>query len=150
MLNYVFPLIRYENQDVGEFDTPCSCNINLPTLKPVVGRVLQYLLSKNNLWVSAFIFYLPINYYDIHHNSKIFDWIESFQIRQREVGKVTLLMKPWSSERPPTDLNPMRNIINQYIKSEDFDYDIEIIDKIPLSRSGKQVSVDTTLVRQWK
>jgi phenylacetate-CoA ligase len=149
MLNYAFPLIRYENQDVGEFDTSCSCNINLPTLKPVVGRVLQYLLTKRNLWVSAFIFYLPINYYDLHHNTKTFDWIESFQIRQREVGKVTLLMKPWSSERPPTDLNPMRNIINQYIKSEDFDYDIEIVNSIPLSRSGKQISVDTTLLREW-
>jgi len=150
LMNYCFPLIRYENQDIGELGDSCDCGIHLTTLKPIIGRVLHYLKSKKDLWVSAFIFYLPINYHDIHHNSKIFDWIESFQIRQREIGKVTLLLKSWSGEHVPTDLTVMKDIIRQYVKLEDFDLEVEVVDKIPVSRSGKQISVDTTLLREWE
>lgn len=150
LINYAFPLIRYENQDIGELGKACECDIKLPTIKPVIGRVLSYLKTKKGNWVTAFVFYLPINYYDIHHNTKIFGWIESFQIRQREAGKVTLLLKPWTEEAPPKDFSKMIKIINSYIKKEDFDFDLEVVDKIPLSRSGKQTSVDTTLMREWK
>jgi len=151
MINYSFPLIRYENQDIGEFtDKPCKCGRGLPTIKPVVGRILHYLVTKKNKWVTAFIFYLPINYYDIHHETKFFSWIESFQIRQREVGKVTLLFKPWNEMETPKNWNDITRILKQYISKEDFDFDIEIVDKIPLSVSGKQISVDTTLMREWK
>lgn len=150
LMNYAFPLIRYENQDVGEFSNEkCDCGRGLPTIKPIVGRILYYLKTKKDEWITAFVFYLPINYYDVHHGTSIFSWIESFQIRQRETGKITLLFKCWAGTKPPKDLSKVKQIINQYIKSEDFDYSIEIVDKIPLSKSGKQLSVDTTL-RRWK
>jgi len=151
LMNYAFPLIRYENQDIGEFTIkPCKCGRGLKTIYPVIGRVLHYIKTKGNSWVTAFIFYLPINYYDIHHGTNIFGWIESFQIRQREAGKITLLFKPWDGEKPPKNLDKTKQILDQHIKKENFDYNIEIVDKIPLSKSGKQISVDTTLMREWK
>jgi len=150
LMNYAFPLIRYENQDIGEFtNKTCGCGRGLPTIKSIVGRILYYLQTKNGDWITAFVFYLPINYYDVHHGTSIFSWIESFQIRQRETGKITLLFKPWTGTKPPKDLSKVKQIIKQYIKSEDFDYSVEIVDKIPLSKSGKQLSVDTTL-RRWE
>lgn len=50
----------------------------------------------------------------------------------------------------PKNWNDITRILKQYISKEDFDFDIEIVDKIPLSVSGKQISVDTTLMREWK
>lgn len=150
LINYAFPLIRYENQDIGEFtNEKCSCGRELPTIKPIVGRILNYLKTKKGEWVTAFVFYLPINYYDIHHGTDVFDWVESFQIRQRKAGEITLLLKSWGGTKPPKDMSKVMKVLNQYIKSEDFNFSVEIVDKIPLSKSGKQLSVDTTL-RRWK
>lgn len=150
LLNYAFPLIRYENQDVGEFSNSiCSCTRGLPTIKPLVGRVLNYLKTKSGNWVTGFIVYLPIMYYDKKHKTKIFDWVEAYQIRQQEEGKITILLKPWSYASPPENLDGIYKIFQEFIHPEDFDIEVKIVNEIPKSRSGKQLSVDTTLKREW-
>ena len=147
LLNYASPLIRYENQDVGEWGEQCQCGRGLITIKPLVGRVLNYLQDKNGDWISGFIIYLPIMYYDHKFGTNLFEWVEAYQIRQREKGKITVLLKPWSHVKPPEDLNPQLRIIKEYAKN--FDVEIEVVNNIPLSPSGKQMSVNTTLKR-WE
>lgn len=149
LLNYAFPMIRYENQDVGEFSGPCPCGRGLPTIKPLIGRVLHYLKTKKDAWVTAFIFYLPILYYDQKFGTKLFKWVESYQFKQREEGKVTVLLKTWATENAPTNLEPLTKVFREYIPSDEFDIDIEVVDTIPKSKSGKQIAVDTTLKREW-
>jgi len=150
LLNYAFPLIRYENQDVGEFtNSICDCGRGLPTIKPLVGRVLNYLKTKSGNWVTGFIVYLPIMYYDKKHGTKVFDWVEAYQIRQREEGKIEILLKSWSHIPPPANLDGVYRAFQEFINSEDFDVEIKIVNEIPKSSSGKQLSVDTTLKREW-
>jgi len=38
LVNYATPLIRYEIGDYAEVGKPCSCGINLPVLKKILGR----------------------------------------------------------------------------------------------------------------
>lgn len=149
LMNYAFPLIRYENQDVGEFGGVCECGRGLPTIKPLVGRVLNYLKTKSGNWVTGFIVYLPIMYYDKKHGTNIFNWVEAYQVKQREEGKITVLLKPWNHIPPPENLSSVLEVIQKFVSPEDFDVDIKIVDKIPKSSSGKQLSIDTTLKRQW-
>lgn len=150
LLNYASPLIRYENQDVGAYERgACPCGRGLPTLKPLIGRVLSYLQTKNDDWVTGFIIYLPIMYYDSHNGTDIFKWVEAYQIQQREKGKIKVLLKPWSHVKAPTDLSKALAIIKQYAKPSDFDVSLELVNEIPKSRTGKQLSVDTTLKR-WE
>ena len=145
LLNYASPLIRYENQDVGEWGEQCSCGRGLATIKPLVGRVLNYLQDKNGDWISGFIIYLPVMYYDNKFGTKLFDWVEAYQIQQREQGKITVLLKPWSHVQPPEDLSQQLKIIQEYAKN--FDVKLTLVDAIPKSKTGKQLAVDTSLRR---
>lgn len=147
LLNHASPLIRYENQDVGEFGSPCQCGRGLITIKPLVGRVLSYLQDKNGNWISGFIIYLPVMYYDRKYETDLFGWVESYQIRQREQGKITVLLKSWSHTNPPIDLSRQLEVLKKYAK--DFDVSIEIVNEISKSSTGKQLAVDTTL-RRWE
>jgi phenylacetate-CoA ligase len=147
LLNYASPLIRYENQDIGEWGESCQCGRGLVTIKPLVGRVLNYLQDKNGDWISGFIIYLPIMYYDHKFGTNLFDWVEAYQIRQREQGKITILLKPWNHVKPPEDLSQQLKVIQEY--GQNFMVDIQIVDSIPKSSTGKQVAVDTTLKR-WE
>ncbi len=150
LLNYASPLIRYENQDVGEFgEKNCPCGRGLPTLKPLIGRVLSYLQTKNDDWVTGFIVYLPIMYYDAKYGTNIFKWVEAYQIKQREKGKITVLLKPWEHVQAPKDLSSALAVICKYAKPEEFDVELEVVNEIPKSRTGKQLAVDTSL-RRWE
>jgi len=146
--DYASPLIRYENQDVGEFsERQCRCGRGLRTVKPLVGRILNYLQTKSGDWITGFVVYLPIMYYDSKHGTKLFSWVEAYQIRQRKQGKITVLFKPWEHVVPPKNLTEQLKIIQKYTK--DFDVDLELVNVIPKSKTGKQLAVDTTLQR-WK
>lgn len=149
LFHYSFPLIRYENQDIGEFSTSCECGRGLSTAKPLVGRMLYYLQTKSGDWVTGFVVYLPIMYYDSHFGENLFKWVEAYQVRQRQQGKLTVLLKPWSYVKPPKNLKAQLKAIQKYAKPKDFDVDVEIVDKISRSSSGKQIAIDTTL-RRWK
>lgn len=150
ILNYASPLIRYENQDVGEYgEENCPCGRGLPTLKPLIGRVLSYLQTKNDDWITGFIIYLPIMYYDSHFGTNIFKWVESYQIQQREKGKIKVLLKAWEHVEVPKDLSSAYTAICKYAKPEEFDVELEIVKEIPKSRTGKQLAVDTSL-RRWE
>jgi len=145
LLNHASPLIRYENQDVGEWGEQCPCGRGLTTIKPLVGRVLNYLQDKNGDWISGFIIYLPIMYYDNKFGTKLFDWVEAYQIKQREMGKITVLLKPWNHVQPPRELSQQLIVIQEYARN--FDVGLEIVDEIPKSKTGKQLAVDTKLRR---
>jgi len=138
LLNYAMPLIRYENQDTGELsDRRCPCGRGLPTLNSLVGRSIDYLLTKRNTWMHTTPLASPIRKYDE------FDWVESFQFRQVEKGKVTFLLKPWSDSEKIPDLAELTKILHKRISRDDLDISIEVVDSLALSKSGKQIRVIT-------
>lgn len=144
LLNYAMPLIRYENQDTGELSyNGCPCGRELPTLRFLVGRTLDFLLTKKDEWINVNYFDEPISQYDV------FDWVASYQFKQEEKGEVTILLKPWSDSMRNPDLYAMRKIFDERISSDELDISIEIVDGLILSRSGKQITVLTNL-SPWK
>ena len=151
LLNYASPLIRYENQDIGEWSNrKCSCGRGLSTLKPLVGRVFNYIISKKNTWIPTYTIHDVIMYQDWFYKTKYFTWLAQYQIRQRKEGKITILVKTWEGIKAPTDFSPHIKLLHKYVPSDEFDIEFEVVDKIPLSPSGKQRTVDTTLMREWK
>jgi len=138
LLNYAMPLIRYENQDTGELSgAKCPCGRGLPTLKSIVGRTFDYLLTKKDEWINLHTLVHPI------HEHEVFDWVEAFQFRQVEKGKVTVLLKPWSDSEKIPDFDALKKILYEQVLRDELDVCIEIVDSLIPSRSGKQVRLIT-------
>jgi len=138
LLNYAMPLIRYENQDTGELSSAkCPCGRGLPSLKSIVGRTFDYLLTKKDEWINLHTLVHPI------HEHEVFDWVEAFQFRQVEKGKVTVLLKPWSDSEKIPDFDALKKILYEQVLRDELDVCIEIVDSLIPSRSGKQVRLIT-------
>jgi len=140
LLSYAMPIIRYENRDIGKLSTrKCSCGRGLPLMKEVIGRVLSFLLTKKGGWLTASA--LRDQMYTVKGFSEL---IERHQIRQTQVGKITLLLKPWKKGKLP-DLKALKKIW----PSHEMDIEVKVTDSIPLSRSGKHLAVVTTFTPPW-
>jgi phenylacetate-CoA ligase len=75
--NYAFPLIRYENGDLGRrIDSPCSCGRALPLMDKVQGRISENVYLPNGTVLSG------------EYLTTIFDdyaeQINQFQVKQEE------------------------------------------------------------------
>jgi len=95
LLNYAFPLIRYENGDTGSFSSSgCTCGRGLPVLNEIIGRKHCWILLPKNKMLHS----IEINHYlvnrIIYHNI-----VYPFQIVQEEIGKITLLFQPWDKNK---------------------------------------------------
>lgn len=140
LLSYGMPIIRYENQDMGKLlERRCSCGRGLPLIEEVIGRVLSFVLTKKGTWVTI------ASLRDEMYRVKGFrELIEKFQLLQEEVGKVTLLLKPWEKEKVP-DLKALARI---WSKNE-LDVEPKIVDSIILSKSGKQLPLVSKFTPPW-
>lgn len=138
LLNYAMPLIRYENQDIGVLsDGKCPCGRGLPTLKALVGRSFDYLLTKNDTWINVINLIWPLD------SREEFNWVESFQFEQVEKGEVNVLLNPWSESEKIPDLDGLVTLFYQRVSRRDLDISIRIVDSPVRSRSGKQITVIT-------
>ncbi|MFX0210916.1 MAG: hypothetical protein ACFFDT_33360 [Candidatus Hodarchaeota archaeon] len=136
LLNYVMPLIRYENQDTGELsDKKCICGRGLPTLKKVIGRAMDFILTKKGTWVQARSGGII--------KKDVFDWVEAFQFKQEEKGEITVFLKPWSDVKKIPKLEPLKDLLHEYYPPDELDISIEVVDSLVLSPTGKQIRLVT-------
>jgi len=137
LLNYAMPLIRYENQDLGELSREaCSCGRGLPLLASVSGRTVDFLLAKEGTWMSL------ANVGILVRRLPAFDAVEAFQYRQTEAGRVTILLKLWpGTDRP--DPGRLAGVIKEVVSPDELEVAVEIVDGLVLSPSGKQVKLLT-------
>lgn len=85
--NYVFPLIRYLNGDVGRaLPGNCTCGVSLPLMDQVRGRISDTLKLPNGLCISGE--YLT-TIFDDHP-----DAVKQFQVHQRVDYSVTICVVP--------------------------------------------------------
>ena len=85
--NMVFPIIRYENGDIGrQLSRPCSCGVNLPLMDPVKGRVTENIKLKDSTILSGE--YLAAIFDDNPHA------VRAFQLWQRSDYSVVLRVIP--------------------------------------------------------
>jgi phenylacetate-CoA ligase len=134
LLSYGMPLIRYENQDMGKLaGVKCSCGRGLPLMEEVIGRVLSFVITKKQTWIS--IASLRDEMYKVSYFREL---VEKFQLCQEEPGKIVLLIKPWKKDEVP-DLKALARIW----PNDDLDIEVKIVDSILISRTGKELALVT-------
>jgi len=132
LLNYAMPLIRYKNQDTGRISSRrCSCGRGLPTMQSLIGRSFDYLLTKKDTWVSSH----AVGHFLAGYSE--FDWVEAFQFKQTEKGKIIVLVKPWSQSKRIPNVDILTNLLYRRVSKEEIDISIEVVDSLVRSRSGK-------------
>lgn len=126
--NYGFPLIRYANGDraTRAANTACACGNPLPMLQSIDGRVLDVIKTKDGKHIPGEFF---------PHMIKDFDVVRQFQVRQKTLDGVELLLQV----QPQGDLSQIDRIIAmiQEVAGQDFLVQASVVDEIPLTSSGK-------------
>jgi phenylacetate-CoA ligase len=123
--NYAFPFIRYRIEDIGTLSSiACPCGRGLPMLEKVEGRIWDIIVGTNgNRLVGTFWLIEGIK------------GVKRFQIIQERFGEllVKLVVNSSFTQREKQILvDRVHRKCGQDMKIE-----IQIVDKIPLTKSGK-------------
>ncbi len=126
--NHAFPFIRYRVGDIGaQSGGTCPCGRNLPLLNSVEGRVFDIVVGMNGNHVAGTYWTILLREY--------VEGISRFQVVQEEYGR--LLLRLVVDDR--FDENERKKLVGK-IKEKcgaDMVVDIERVDEIPLTGSGK-------------
>lgn len=124
--NYGFPFIRYKIGDIGTFsNNKCDCRRGLTLLEKIDGRTLDVIIGANGNQLVGFLWLV-----------KGVKGIKQFQIIQRELGKLILKLIVEKS----FTINEKQKLLNRvyYYCGKNMKVNIEVVDEIPLTVSGKQ------------
>ena len=125
--NYGMPFIRYKNEDLGRMSVnKCSCGRGLPLLEKIEGRVVDMIKTPNGKILTGLFF---------PHLMKDFREIEKFQVIQSSLDSLTVKIQS-DKDHGAVPINTIRSIIRQ-CTGKSMRINIEIVDEIPLSPSGK-------------
>lgn len=126
LYNYGMPFVRYLNGDraVAGFGR-CSCGRGLPTLRQVVGRQLDIVATPDGRRVPGEFF---------PHLLKDFAVVRRFQVVQERPDAVLLRLVLAGS--PGAALDDIRTQVAAVLGTS-VTLEVEVVDDIPLSRSGK-------------
>lgn len=128
LMNYSVPFIRYDSQDVLiKGDHQCSCGRSLLTIKKIVGRNNDILVTPSG------------KYLIVHNFTGYFEWIESvdkFQIIQDEMSHININLVV--NDKFNKKIEEEIILYWQNYIGKDVQIDINIVDDIPLLPSGKR------------
>lgn len=126
-LNLYMPFIRYRTGDLAvRTDRACPCGRGFPLLERIEGRAFDAIVTPSGKRVGGF-FWTWL--------SRAVPGIERFQIEQRDPNGATLRIVPgpeWKDENRRTLSDKIADTCG-----EGFEVRFEIVDEIPLTRSGK-------------
>lgn len=124
--NKVFPFIRYKIGDIGILsDRACLCGRGLPMLEKVEGRVWDIIVGVNgNRLIGTFWLVEGVK------------GIKQYQVVQLEHGRLTLKLVVTGEFDEEARSELIRRVKENC--GEDMTVDIEIMDNIPLTESGKR------------
>ena len=126
--NYAFPFIRYNVKDVAVLENrKCSCARGLPVLAKIEGRDSDILITPSGKRLI------------VHYFTGYFEWVDTvkqFQVTQKTTNRITLKLVP-NDKFNNEAKSKIYNDISRYI-GNDVRLEIEIVDDIPLTRSGKR------------
>jgi len=126
--NYGFPFIRYEIGDIGIFsDNKCNCGRGLPLLEKIEGRAFDIIVGTNEKYFTGTFWTILLRTY--------IKGIQQFQVIQENFGKLIIKIV--------TDGLFTENEKDKLLKyihencGEKMKVDIQLVDDIPLTESGK-------------
>ena len=125
--NYGMPLIRYVTSDISAFkDKTCSCGRNLPLMEDVATKAEDILALKDGRLISPSA---------LTHPFKPMHGIEASQIIQEDYGYIRIKLIP-NAEFKDSDKNHLIREFKARL-GEDIRIEVELVDEIPRTKSGK-------------
>jgi len=137
LLNYVMPFIRYRIGDLGiPTDEKCACGRSWPLIKSIQGRINDFLVLPSGRKVSYLYVQRAIFHRILREN--IFA-ISQYQIIQDRRDRVILKVVK-GSEFSPKILDMLSKSLQHEFDTlgEPLEVNIEIVDEIPMERTGKR------------
>ena len=128
LYSHIFPFIRYRTGDLGIYSKEkCECGRKYPIIKSIIGRINEYLISKNG----ELIHLNNINQFIAKNSFNIKKW----QFIQEKKG-ILILSIITDDKFSKEDKEKLEKIFNQKYK-ENFNLKIRIVDKIKQTGSSK-------------
>ena len=140
--NFFVPLIRYRIGDLAtqvDNSQPCPCGRGLSRIGRIEGRTQAIVHCADGTWLPGAFF---LHFFKDHEYA-----IRFFQIIQHERGAFTLRVvknRQWSDAAATQILAELR----QYVGNTRID--VEIVDEIPLVRTGKRSPVVSTIKEDFQ
>ena len=131
LVNRAMPLLRYRIGDRGvAADGVCSCGRGLARLESVSGRGVDCLRRSDGTVI-------PGEYF-IHFVGVVFNrpWIVKFQVVQTDLDRVVFKVVSKKVEPTTEEREELAHIVRMAM-GDDCRTEIELVDEIPTSESGK-------------
>jgi len=130
--NYGTPFIRYQIGDLAEAKAGnCPCGRGLPLLSTVHGRIPDTIQTPDGKLISGIFF---------PHLLKEFDWIDEFQVIQKELDRVIVKLVAPHQAAAEKGLPQLRHQILNVLGST-VRLDFEFVTEIPRNATGKHRAV---------
>jgi len=124
--NFAMPLLRYELGDESMFGEPCSCRRGLPTLKSIIGRTGDYLISR-----SGHKRRVDINHYSMSSITAV----KEYQIVQESYDQLELKV---AVSRPLTIQEDAKiKRCAELLARNEFDISVTYHNELPRTAAGK-------------
>jgi len=125
--NYGMPFIRYRIEDMGILsDRECECGRGLPLLEKIEGRVYDLIKTPSGKVLSGTFWSFL---------SRAVNGIKQFQVIQNRIDRVIFKIVPEENFKK-SSISYLKKEIEKHC-GKDFKVDFQIVDKIPLTKSGK-------------
>jgi len=132
--NYAVPLIRYRIGDLAVAIDPgeaCSCGRGLPRIGRIEGRSQAIIFCANRTWLPGTFF---------AHFFKDYDFaVRQYQVVQREENAIELKIVPESGFSATVQEEIVAHL--HRFMGETMDIRVELVDQIPMLRTGKRTGV---------
>ena len=132
--NYAVPLIRYRIGDLAVAIDPnetCACGRGLPRIGRIEGRSQAIIFCANRTWLPGTFF---------AHFFKEYDFaIRQYQVVQREQNAIELKIVSESGFSPVVQEEIVSHL--HRFMGEEMRIDVQIVDQIPMVRTGKRTGV---------
>jgi phenylacetate-CoA ligase len=126
--NFSTPFIRYDSQDILEWDnTQCSCGRSLRSIKRILGRDTDVLITPKGTRLIVHIF--TINFSKFHS-------INQFQVIQDRIDHIVINVTV-NEKFDKNEEQKIQNFWQNYI-SDGVTVELKVVDKISASKSGKR------------
>jgi len=149
LFNYAMPFIRYAIGDVGvpSNENKCPCGRSFPLMKLVEGRKDSFIVIPGGRVISPQAFLILMREY------KFFNLIDRYRIIQKKIDliKIYLKLKKIVNDKETLKfelINHFKRALN--ISSDDLIFEVEFVEEMPLSKSGKLATIVSELTQYEK
>ena len=127
--NYAMPFVRYKIGDLGSLtDRKCDCGRGLPLMEKIQGRSFDLVRTPSGRTISGTFWTILTRY--------VSEDITAFQVKQQQPESITLFLQMHDRHLSYEEENVLRKEINK--AAPDLIVNIEYVNQIPLTRSGKR------------